>query len=85
AYPLAHLDDDGLARERRVVQNEAREHYDNEPLGNLTAIAREAVYGDGHPSGVPVIGRIRELDAVTLREARAFAAQHYRPNNATLV
>ncbi|MDB4945328.1 MAG: Zinc protease [Labilithrix sp.] len=85
AYPFARLDQAGFERERRVVENEARERYDNEPLGNLRAIARQAVFGEDHPYGLAVIGRARELEAITLAEARTFAATYYRPNNATLV
>lgn len=85
AYPLAPLDEAGFAHERDVVKNELREHYENEPLGNLAAIAYEAVFGANHPYGTTPIGRADELDKTTLAEARAFARSYYRPNNATLV
>lgn len=85
AYPLAPLDEAGFANERNVVKNEWRQHYEDVPLGNLDAFAREAVYGAAHPYGTSPIGRAAELDKATLAEARAFASTYYRPNNATLV
>jgi zinc protease len=85
AYPLAALDEEVFQRERDVVKNEWREHYEDVPLGNLDSIAREAIYGADHPYGTPTIGRGDELDKATLAEARAFARLYYRPNNATLV
>ena len=85
AYPLAALDEPAFARERSVVENELRQHYDDVPLGNLDAIAREAVFGAAHPYGSTTIGRIADLDRVTLAQARTFGGLYYRPNNATLV
>jgi len=85
AYPLAPLDEAGFANERDVVKNEWREHYEDVPLGNLDAFAREAIYGSAHPYGISTIGRAGELDKATLAEARAFARAYYRPSNATLV
>jgi zinc protease len=85
AYPLAPLDETGFANERNVVKNEWRQHYEDVPLGNLDAFAREAVYGAAHPYGVSTIGRAGELDRATLAEARTFASTYYRPNNATLI
>ena len=85
AYPLDALDAAAFSAERDVVKNEWREHYDDVTFGNVSAIAREEVFGVSHPYGARVIGNGAELDAVTLPEARAFARAFYRPNNATLV
>jgi zinc protease len=85
AYPLASLDDNAFANERDVVKNEWRQHYEDVALGNLNAIAHEAIYGPLHPYGRPTIGRGEDLDKATLEEARAFARTYYRPNNATLI
>lgn len=85
AYPLATLDEAGFAHERDVVKNEWRQNYEDVPLGNLDAIAREAIYGISHPYGTRTIGTAEELDKATLAEARTFARTYYRPNNATLV
>ena len=85
AYPLAALDEAAFTQERSVVENELRQHYDDVPLGNVEAIAREAVFGAAHPYGSATIGRIADLDRVTLAQARTFGGLYYRPNNATLV
>jgi predicted Zn-dependent peptidase len=85
AYPLAALDEVAFTHERSVVENELRQHYDDVPLGNLDAIAREAIFGAAHPYGSTTIGRIADLDRVTLAQARTFGGLYYRPNNAALV
>jgi zinc protease len=85
AFPIEAVDSEAFRQERDVVKNEWREHYEDVPLGNIDAIARDAIFGQHHPYGVPTIGRGDELDRVTLEEARAFGGLYYRPNNATLV
>ncbi|HEY8078697.1 MAG TPA: pitrilysin family protein [Labilithrix sp.] len=85
AFPLATLDEDGFAKERNVVMNEYRERYGNVPYGNVTLIARAAVFGDWHPYALSPIGRLDEIGKATLDEARAFRGTYYGPNNATLV
>ncbi len=85
AYPLAKVDEQSFTHERDVVKNEWREHYEDVPLGNLGAIARERIFGAAHPYGRRTIGRGEELDRSTLAEAHAFGRAYYRPNNATIV
>ena len=85
AAPLRGVDETALAKERDVVKNEWREHYDNEPYGQVYVIAEQAAFGPSHPYGRSTIGLPSELDAVTMDDLFAFAATHYRPNNATLV
>lgn len=85
AHPVEDLDDDVFRKERAVVENEWREHYEDTPYGNVYAFALEAVFGPLHPYGQPTIGNARELEAATVDDVRAFAAKHYHPNNATLV
>lgn len=85
AYPLDRTDVDKFTKEREVVKNEYRQHYDDVPYGHVANIARAAVFGDDHPYGRPTIGDPHQLDGVTLEELRTFAKTYYRPNNATLV
>jgi zinc protease len=85
AHPVEDLDDEVFTKERSVVENEWREHYEDTPYGNVYAFALDAVFGATHPYGRPTIGNARELEAATVADVRAFAARHYRPNNATLV
>ncbi|MBS2019956.1 MAG: insulinase family protein [Deltaproteobacteria bacterium] len=85
AYPLDKTDADRFTKEREVVKNEYRQHYDDVAYGHVANIARTAVFGEDHPYARPTIGDPRELDAITLDELRSFARTYYRPNNATLV
>ncbi len=85
AYPVAKVTDDALAREREVVKNEWREHYENEPYGHVWSVVQREIFGAQHPYGLPTIGLPKDLDAVTLDDLRSFARAHYRPNHATLV
>lgn len=85
AYPVASITQQTLDRERDVVLNEWREHYENEEYGHVWAAAYRELFGDDHPYARPTIGVPEELRAVTLADVHAFAKAHYRPNHATLV
>jgi len=85
AYPVEGLDDAAFSREREVVKNEWRQHYDDVAYGNASAFTRHALYAADHPYARTTIGNGDDLDRVTLAEVRAFAERYYRPNNATLV
>jgi zinc protease len=85
AHTLETLDAAALAREREIVENERRQRCDAAPEGCVHSLVRRLVFGDAHPYGHPVIGRPKELDAISLEELRSFAGSFYRPNDAALV
>ena len=71
--------------EREVVRNELRERNE---LGLVTAVSTQpmaSLYPPGHPYAPPVIGTDGLLSKLTLENARAFVAAHYRPQKMTVV
>ncbi len=70
--------------EREVVKEERRYRYDNEVNGYL----EEAVFANVfkvHPYRWPVIGYMKDLNAITMDQFKAFYHSHYAPNNSVLV
>ncbi|MBX6364874.1 MAG: insulinase family protein [Gemmatimonadetes bacterium] len=73
-----------LDTQRDVVINERRQSYENRPYGLAYETVLAALYPPEHPYHWPVIGHVRDLEAATLEDVRAFFATYYAPNNATL-
>lgn len=70
--------------ERRVVEEEARQRFGNQPYGSLL----ETLYAHAFtvsPYRHRPIGSSADLDRATLADVRAFYRTYYVPNNATLV
>jgi zinc protease len=83
---LRHLEltAEKVEAERKVVINERQERVDNEPGGLLSETLWTLVLGD-HPNGLPTIGWMADIEALTLDDCRQFYDTWYRPNNAVLV
>ena len=75
---------DSVATERDVVLEERNTRTENEP-GALFGEQRSAAQYLAHPYGIPVIGWRHELAELSLEDAVDFYAEHYAPNNATLI
>ena len=73
-----------LASEREVVANERRLRVDNDPDGQLYEAVFALAY-QKHPYGVPTIGWMEDIQAITLEDCQDFYRTHYAPNNATIV
>ncbi|MGK0359847.1 MAG: zinc protease [Bradymonadia bacterium] len=73
-----------LEAERKVVVNERKECVDNEPSGLLSEALWSLALGD-HPNGVPTIGWMHDIEALTLADCQHFHDTWYRPNNAIVV
>lgn len=84
ARPLDGVDEEAFAMERSVVRNERRERIDNAPYGALDSAALYLLF-EGSSYGLPTVGLPRDLERITLADARRFVSAYYRPNNATLV
>jgi zinc protease len=84
AFAVEGLTQDKLDRERKVVENELREHYENVPYGMVHSLVWGAAFPEPHPYHHPPIGDASQLDAVTLDDARSFARSWYVPPNCTL-
>jgi len=84
-HPLEGVTADEVQVERQVVLNERRE-WQNAGLGpDLLTDVQALLYPDGHPLAHPVLGTDATLAATTLAGLKAFAQQHYQPDNCTLV
>jgi zinc protease len=79
------ITEEELERQRKVVQNERRQSYENRPYGRAELIVSEAMYEPSHPYHWPVIGSHADLEAATVADVRAFFDRFYRPSNASLV
>jgi predicted Zn-dependent peptidase len=79
------ITDEELERQRKVVQNERRQSYENRPYGRAELAIPEAMYAPEHPYHWPTIGSHADLEAATVADVRAFFDRFYRPSNASLV
>lgn len=78
------LSDKQVNAEREVVANERRMRVDNSPDGQMS----EALYKSAfqrHPYHWPVIGWMKDIEAITLKDCVQFYQTYYSPNNATIV
>ncbi|HVY39777.1 MAG TPA: pitrilysin family protein [Polyangia bacterium] len=57
----------------------------DQPESVVGVVSDRMLFGEQHPYGRPVEGYARTLETLTLADARAFHATHWRPNHAFLV
>lgn len=81
---LSALDEESLENQRDVVKNERRERYDNVPYGTAFEKLTSMIFPEGHPYHHTPIGSMADLDAASLKDARAFFRTYYAPSNAVL-
>ncbi len=79
------FEDDSLNTQKNVVMEEFKEHYINQPYGDvwhkMTSLAYKV-----HPYQWPVIGKdLTHIERVQMQSAKDFFFKYYRPNNAVLV
>ncbi len=79
------ITEEELERQRKVVQNERRQSYENRPYARAELAIPEAMYPADHPYRWPTIGSHADLEAATVADVRAFFERFYRPSNASLV
>lgn len=78
------LEEGPLEREREVVLNERRETVDDDVDGAISeALSLRAFERHGYRH--PTIGFADDIAGLTLADCQAFYANHYAPNNATIV
>lgn len=84
-----HLRQEALQSENQVVQEERRTRTDANPNSRFFEKFRLAAYTDKtgrlHPYGRPVIGWMRDVQTLTLKDLQDWYQRHYAPNNAILV
>ncbi len=85
AFFLPTLNEETLEVQRGVVINERRQSFENRPYGMADERLHELLFPGGHPYSWPTIGYTRDLDAMTLEDARTFYSTYYTAGNAVLV
>jgi len=78
------FDPKDVQSEREVVKEERRYRVDNSIPGFLWQNIFSTVY-KVHPYRWPVIGYMKDLNAATIDDMKAFYKVHYAPNNAVIV
>lgn len=77
--------DNGLEVQRKVVVEEFKQNYLNQPYGDVWLKLRPLAY-QHHPYQWATIGKeISHIEDATMAQVRAFFAKHYAPANAILV
>ncbi len=73
-----------LEVQRKVVIEEFKQNYLNQPYGDISLLIRPLAY-KVHPYRWPTIGQnIDHIRQATLEEVKSFFFKHYAPNNAVL-
>jgi len=74
-----------LEVQRKVVIEEFKQRYLNQPYGEAWLELRPLVY-EKHPYRWPTIGaEVRHIEEATMQDVKAFFGKHYNPQNAILV
>ena len=84
AFLPTALEQSKFDTEREVVKNERRQSVDNVPYGLVEETLLANVFPKGHPYSWSVIGSMKDLNAASLDDLKAFFAEFYHPANATL-
>lgn len=70
--------------QRKVVIEEFKQRYLNQPYGDIPLLVRPLAY-KRHPYQWPTIGKeISHIENATLEDVKTFFYKHYAPNNAVL-
>src|SRR5690606_1528316 len=77
--------DNGLEVQRKVVIEEFKQRYLNQPYGDVWLKLKPEVYKN-HPFKWLTIGKdIKHIEDARMQDVRDFFSTHYKPNNAILV
>ena len=73
-----------LAIQKKVVSEEFKQHYLNQPYGDVWHSILKLSYKE-HPYSWPVIGKnLKHIENFELADVKNFFYKHYRPNNAII-
>ncbi len=79
-----NITEENLSSEKRVVIEEFKQRYLNQPYGDQTTLLRDMTFKE-HPYRWSTIGRTPEhIENATLEEVTEFYNRYYRPSNAIL-
>ena len=73
-----------LDLQRKVVRNERRQNYEDQPYGKVWLSLSEMMYPPGHPYHLDGIGSHEDLQAASMETVTQFYKDWYMPNNAAL-
>jgi len=75
---------ESLETQRKVVSEEYKEHYINQPYGDVSHLMSDLCF-KVHPYRWPTIGAsLKHIEDATLKDVKAFFKKHYLPNNAVM-
>ena len=75
---------ESLETQRKVVSEEYKEHYINQPYSDVSHLMSELCF-NVHPYRWPTIGAsLKHIEDATLKDVKAFFKKHYLPNNAIM-
>lgn len=77
------IDSTGVETQRKVVKEERKQRYDNQPYGSLLEETFKHAY-KVYPYSWTPIGSVQYIDKATIGEFRKFYKTYYVPNNATI-
>jgi zinc protease len=77
------INQSNLDNQRKTVQEERRQRYDNQPYGRTYEILLDTAY-DNFAYKHSTIGSMEDLNAATLEDVSSFFKTYYAPNNAVL-
>lgn len=84
-HPIEGIDDETAATEREVVESEYLLRDETGVSGQVNGWLHQALFAPNHPYARAIGGTAESASRLSVDEVRAFAQQHYRPSNATLV
>jgi len=77
------INQSNLDNQRKTVQEERRERYDNQPYGKTFEAVIDTAY-DNFAYKHSTIGSMEDLDKASLKDVADFFRTYYAPNNAVL-
>jgi predicted Zn-dependent peptidase len=77
------INQSNLDNQRKTVQEERRQRYDNQPYGKSFEVLLDTAYDD-FAYKHSTIGSMEDLNAATVDDVKSFFKIYYAPNNAVL-
>jgi zinc protease len=77
------INQSNLDNQRKTVQEERRQRYDNQPYGKSFEVLLDTAY-DNFAYKHSTIGSMEDLNAATVDDVKGFFKTYYAPNNAVL-
>jgi len=79
------FEDNVLEVQRKVVIEEFKQRYLNQPYGDVWLLLRPVAYQDHSYKWATIGKEIKHIEDATMDQVKAFFNKHYKPNNAVLV